>query len=198
MAKRFTETEKWKDPWFSNLTNDEKIVWLFLLDDCNHAGIWQVNLRRLNFECRTNYSLRDIMNFLENRICEISEEKWFIPKFISFQYPKFPNGSPTIKSAIKMLDKEGLIQYYEDGSVSLIKELPILSDTLTKGLDKGLDSVMDMDMDMETDTDTDLDKDLDMDLETSLDTSKDVSMDVELDNELWKWEKELNLTKVKL
>ena len=196
MAKRFTETEKWKDPWFSNLTNDEKVVWLFLLDDCNHAGIWQVNLRRLNFECRTNYSLRDIINFLENRICEISEEKWFIPKFISFQYPKFPNGSPTIKSAIKMLDKEGLIQYYEDGSVSLIKELPILSDTLTKGLDKGLDSVMDMDM--ETDTDTDLDKDLDMDLETSLDTSKDVSMDVELDDELWKWEKELNLTKVKL
>lgn len=185
-----SETEKWKDPWFSNLTNNEKIVWLFLLDDCNHAGIWQVNLRRLNFECRTNYTMNELTNFLQNRICILSEEKWFVPKFISFQYPKFPNGSPTIKSAIKLLDKEGLIEYYEDGSVSLIKELPLSFNTLSKGLDKGMESVMDMDM--ETDMDKSLDKDLEMDMETSLDTSKDVSMDVVQEEDLWKWEKEVN------
>ena len=189
MAKRFTETEKWKDPWFSNLTNDEKIVWLFLLDDCNHAGIWQVNLRRLNFECRTNYTLNELTNFLQYRICVLSEEKWFIPKFISFQYPKFPNGSPAIKSAIKLLDKEGLIEHNENGSVSLIKELNLDLikemvedmdkgfDRVIKGLDKGLESVKDMDMD----------KDMEMDMDKSLDKSLDKEM--EMEDELWTWTK---------
>ena len=190
MAKRFTDSEKWKDVWFSDLSNDEKIVWLFLLDDCNHAGVWQVNLRRLNFECRTNYTLDDLYQFLKSRVCRLSEEKWFIPKFISFQYPKFPNGSASIQSAIKILDKEGLIQHYEDGSVSLIKELPLLEDTLIKGLGKGYQRITDTDTD--TDTDTVLDKDMEMDKETSLDTSKDVSMVMETEEDLWKWEKELN------
>lgn len=187
MAKRFTDSEKWKDVWFSELTNDEKIVWLFLLDDCNHSGIWQVNLRRLNFECRTNYTLSDLQKFLGNRVCELSEEKWFIPKFISFQYPSFPNGSPAIKSVVKILDKEGLIQHHKDGSVTLLKELPLSFNTLNKGLDKGLDTQQDMDMDkdmdMELDMDTVLDKDLDKDKELDMELVKDKSQE----EDLWSW-----------
>jgi hypothetical protein len=33
MAKRFTDSEKWKDPFFEELTKDLKLAWLYLLYD---------------------------------------------------------------------------------------------------------------------------------------------------------------------
>lgn len=87
MAKnRYTDTEKWKDVWFSELTNNEKIVWLYILDDCDHAGIWKVNLKLLNFNCNTTYTLIELYEFLNQRVYKLSEEKWFIKKFCEFQY----------------------------------------------------------------------------------------------------------------
>ena len=28
MAKRFTDTDKWKDEWYTELSNDYKVIWL--------------------------------------------------------------------------------------------------------------------------------------------------------------------------
>jgi hypothetical protein len=43
--KRFSETEKWKDDWFSLLTPIEKLVFLFLIDNCDNAGFFPLNQR---------------------------------------------------------------------------------------------------------------------------------------------------------
>jgi hypothetical protein len=48
MSKRFTDTEKWKDDWFLSLSNDYRIVWQWLLDNCNHAGICKPSINLLN------------------------------------------------------------------------------------------------------------------------------------------------------
>jgi hypothetical protein len=42
--KRFVETEKWRDPWFANLTPVAKQVIDYVRDNCDHAGVWTVNL----------------------------------------------------------------------------------------------------------------------------------------------------------
>ena len=44
MAKRFTDTEKWKKPFIRGLEGAYKLLWLYICDDCDHAGIWQVDL----------------------------------------------------------------------------------------------------------------------------------------------------------
>ena len=49
MAKRFTDTEKWKDPWFCALTEKEKLFWVYIVDNCDHAGIWRVNWPLVQF-----------------------------------------------------------------------------------------------------------------------------------------------------
>ena len=38
MAKRFTDTDKWKKGFYKKITNLKyKLLWLYILDDCNHV-----------------------------------------------------------------------------------------------------------------------------------------------------------------
>jgi len=39
MAKRFTDTEKWNEDWFLEIINPHKLFWIYICDNCNHAGI---------------------------------------------------------------------------------------------------------------------------------------------------------------
>jgi hypothetical protein len=108
MAKRFTETEKWKDPWFCGLNEKQKLFWFYLLDTCDHAGIWQVNWPLVDFYIK-GYK-HDSYKF-EGRILYISENKWFIKKFIDFQYKgKLNPDNSAHKSVIDRLEKEGAWQ----------------------------------------------------------------------------------------
>jgi hypothetical protein len=85
-TKRMTDAEKWKDPFFEELTNDYKLIWLFLLDDCDNAGVWHKSIKRLNYNCNTNEIESTILTVLRDRVFQISADKWFIPKFLPFQY----------------------------------------------------------------------------------------------------------------
>jgi hypothetical protein len=85
-TKRMTDAEKWKDPFFEELNNEAKLAWLFLLDDCDNAGIWQKSLKRLNYNCNSNFTEDSLYKILKDRIEIISDDKWFIPKFLTFQY----------------------------------------------------------------------------------------------------------------
>lgn len=49
MAKRFSETDKWKDEWFSQLPPLEKLIYLFILDNCDNAGFFNINQRINSF-----------------------------------------------------------------------------------------------------------------------------------------------------
>lgn len=43
---RFTETEKWRDPWFRRLSAGQKLIFQYILDNCNNAGFleWDVEM----------------------------------------------------------------------------------------------------------------------------------------------------------
>ena len=44
MSKRFTDTTKWTDKWFRKLSVHEKLLFLWLVDNCDNAGFWEVDL----------------------------------------------------------------------------------------------------------------------------------------------------------
>jgi len=50
--KRFTETQKWDDPWFREIHGSHKLVFLYILDRCNNAGFWEVDLSALAFHTK--------------------------------------------------------------------------------------------------------------------------------------------------
>lgn len=156
MAKRLTDSEKWKDPFFEELTKDLKLAWLYLLDDCDHAGIWKKSIKRLNFSLDTNLTENDLLDAFKERIIVLSNDKWFIHKFVTFQYGNdFINSKQkAVISAIKILNENNLIKELDNGLLTLSIPLTNPMDTL---MDMDTDTDMDKDMDKDTDTDTDAD-----------------------------------------
>lgn len=86
MAKRFTDNEKWKDAWFMDLPAKYKLFWLYLLDECNHAGIWKVNFKVASFYIGEHLEFSEVKRILNLRITILNDNYWYINKFIKYQY----------------------------------------------------------------------------------------------------------------
>lgn len=123
MAKRLTDTEKWKDDWYISLCNDDKIVWQWLLDNCSHAGICKPSIGLLNLMCRVNYTEQQMTEKMEGRVF-VRNNVWFIPKFIKFQYAGLKSAKPVIVSVVKELFNFDLIELIPQsfGDDYIIKE----------------------------------------------------------------------------
>jgi len=110
MAKRFTDTEKWKKKWIRNLSLEHKLFWMYLLDDCNHAGIWDVDMDVANIRLGTKLDEETILEEFSEKIASLDDgRKWFIPKFIEFQYDGELNpDNRAHASVIKHLKSQGI------------------------------------------------------------------------------------------
>lgn len=86
MAKRFTDTDKWKDEWFLELEPTMKMLWIYILDTCDHAGIWRANFKLASYCIGTILDKQSASKALESRIKIVDEDKWHVPKFIAYQY----------------------------------------------------------------------------------------------------------------
>lgn len=112
MAKRFTSTDKWEDLWFSELSIKYKLFWIYLLDKCDNAGIWEKNFRVASFFIGANFTEQDALKVFSERIIPINGNKWFIPNFIKFQYGELSENVNPHKPVIAKLESLGL---YENG-----------------------------------------------------------------------------------
>jgi hypothetical protein len=112
MAKRFTDTDKWKKPLIRSLEAPYKLLWLYILDDCDHAGIWQVDLDVASIRVGAPITI-DIMksNFGEHLVFFDEDSKIFVPDFIEFQYGILNESNRVHQSVIALLSKYGLGAY---------------------------------------------------------------------------------------
>ena len=110
MAKRFTDSEKWKKPFIKKLPMQYKLLWFYLLDDCNHAGVWQVDLEIASLRIGYKLNLKDSITALNDKIKVFDNgEKWFIKDFIEFQYGELNEKNRAHKSVISVLKKYNLL-----------------------------------------------------------------------------------------
>lgn len=107
MAKRLTDTTKWDRKNFQDLSLKMKLVWFYLVDRCDHAGIWHVNLDLMSFQVGEKISIDDLRQEFGNKLVWLSDSKVFIPDFIDFQYGKLNSANRMHKSVIEILEKEG-------------------------------------------------------------------------------------------
>lgn len=128
MAKRFIDTELFDDEWYMDLSKDSKIFWIYCITKCNHAGILELNKKLCKYQTGIK-DLQTVFKELDNRLVTLKQPYIFIPKFLFYQYPNFPNSNVKAqKSAIDILIKfdvldkssltlkEGLSNSYEYGN----------------------------------------------------------------------------------
>jgi hypothetical protein len=112
MAKRFTATEIWEEDWFLDIPNEYKLFWYYMLSNCDHAGIYKVNLttfsRLLEVKLSTKIALNHF-NTGKNRITCINDTVWFIEDFFVYQYGVVFNHNNRLHASIyRIYNKYGI------------------------------------------------------------------------------------------
>ena len=106
MAKRFTDTDKWKKPFIRGLEAPYKLLWFYILDDCDHAGIWIVDLEIASIRCGHTFYEKDVLKIFNGQVDVVRKgEIWFIRDFIDFQYGTLNPENRAHKSVLDRLKK---------------------------------------------------------------------------------------------
>jgi len=106
MAKRFTDTDKWKKGFIRSLSPKFKLLWLYILDDCNHAGIWETDFEVASIRIGSKVTEKEASQVFASQIKIFDNgDKWFIAKFIDFQYGTLNENSRPHAAVIKLLDR---------------------------------------------------------------------------------------------
>lgn len=105
--KRFTETQKWEDQWFRRLPLEMKALWCWLLDKCDNAGVIDPDIELASFQIGYQYPM-DTLSRFEERVVKLACGKYFIPKFIAFQYGKLSADCRAHGPVFQSLAKHGI------------------------------------------------------------------------------------------
>lgn len=60
MSYRMSNTEKWKDLWFSNLSPHAKLLFFYFVENCDNAGFFEVNKKFMLFH--TGFTEQELMD----------------------------------------------------------------------------------------------------------------------------------------
>lgn len=107
MAKRFTDTGKFKDPWYRKLSPIHKCIWEFVLSECDHAGFLEIDLESMSFHIGSEITQKDL-EFFGDRFNFVKDDLIFIPKFIKYQYGELNPENKVHKSVLKVLEKHNI------------------------------------------------------------------------------------------
>jgi hypothetical protein len=111
MAKRLTDTDKWKRPWWRKLDSKAKILWIYLLDNCDHAGIWIEDYDLASYQLGFSVDVKLLISSFGDKVRRIDSDKLFIEGFIEFQYncdvSGLKPGNNAHASVLKILNKYG-------------------------------------------------------------------------------------------
>lgn len=105
--KRFTETEKWRNPWFLSLSNKHRILWLWLCDRVDNSGVVDIYWPLCSAESGYEMSAEDI-SYLGDKVNKMENGKWHLPDFVSFQFGTLSEESRVHQSVIKLQKKHSL------------------------------------------------------------------------------------------
>lgn len=112
MAKRFTDTEKWKKSFVKGLPSEYKLLYFYITDECDHAGIWHVEMDLAELRLGIKLSKEKAQGLFNGKVVAFDNgNKWFLPDFIKFQYGELKETNKAHRSVIKILSKYNLLKF---------------------------------------------------------------------------------------
>lgn len=85
--KRFTETDKWKDPQFLKMRPGEKLVWFYIIDNCDNAGFieWDAEICAMFTGMKLDH-VEGAFKGLTRGLLGAKNSNWYhVPKFLKHQ-----------------------------------------------------------------------------------------------------------------
>lgn len=155
MKKRFTDCDKWDDPWFRKLSPINKVIIDFLQNKCDQAGFWKIDKELCAVYVGAEFDATEFLkavNYEKERI-RVHDEHWQLLGFIEFQnknLSKDCNAHKPIFDYLEFYKKKGY-------NIGYTYPTPTLPHTLDIPYGKG--SLRVQDKDKETDKVKDKDKD---------------------------------------
>lgn len=111
MAKRFIDSEIFRSPSVRALKAPYKLLWMYLLNDCDHAGIWVVDFDIASIYLDRKYTAKDSLEALKDKVVVIDGGlRWYMPSFVEFQYGQLNPENRAHKSVLDILRHFGLIE----------------------------------------------------------------------------------------
>lgn len=83
--KRFTQTDKWKDPWYRELSPIAKLAFQYLCDNADNAGVWDPDYRLASFCMKADVDWDEILDGFGSRVVRLQNGKIWLTRFIAFQ-----------------------------------------------------------------------------------------------------------------
>jgi len=144
MAKRFGDTDIWKKQrWFRKLSPTYKLAFLYIKDQCDHAGIWNIDCTDLvedlgiesfdidDFILRINTEFDKITGKVihKERIRKLDKGYVWVTGFVQFQYKGKeglvnPYAAP-VKTALQILSGFKLLEdAFDKTYITLTQPLP--------------------------------------------------------------------------
>ena len=109
MAKRFIDTDLFKQGWFRKLPPTLKCAWIYLITNCDHAGVYEPDLELMSFCIGGTITEKGISQHLGDQISAINgKDKWFLHKFVPFQYGTLNPNVKAHQGVIRVLEKYNL------------------------------------------------------------------------------------------
>ena len=126
--RRFTQTDKWDDPWFRSLPGVHKLAFLYIIDRCNNAGFWEIDLDGMQFHTKIEQKhLEGACKALARGI-EESQGWVFVKNFLRHQKNDSLNeANPAHRQIIGLIAEQ-------------LHRFPSVKSLLPKGASKGLPS----------------------------------------------------------
>lgn len=87
MAYRFTDTSKWDDEWFVDLKPLEKFTFMYLCDNCDMGGFFELSMRKLRFDLSlTDVEIKACFKGLERGFLLSTDKRiLFVKNFLKHQ-----------------------------------------------------------------------------------------------------------------
>ncbi len=131
MAKRFIDTGFLDQKWIRKLSPERKIFLIYLMLKCDNGGIIELDFDDASFWIGNKI---EALDFLPNGYLILlnDSDKYFMPKFIEWQYPNFPHSKVhQQEQAKRILIQNGLFDI-DNQCIILPNNYPNITQNLRK------------------------------------------------------------------
>jgi len=137
MSYRFTDSEKWRKPRFRGFTPEVKLIYLYILDNCDLAGFMEVDNESISFHTGLLLDqIQSCMDILKDKEILSGDGWWFVKNFIKMQknHPLNPKNHAHKNIIRNLKDKRCHFNNNDDFKEQLAPYEPLLRGT---GKDNG-------------------------------------------------------------